>query len=795
MKKDLFDIGWEYHEFGFMPLEMTTFVPWQPINLPHDACIAKPRDEKNPSASGEGFVPGGIVYYKKTLNISKELEDKQILLEFEGVCGITEVIVNKNLVATHHYAYTGFVVDLTKELIPGENTIIVIVNDNAKPSARWYQGTGIYRHVWLHTGEKVHVKPWGLQVSTLNVSAEQAEVDANVKISNVTNKDIIAMTHFKLFRGATELKENITEIIVKPSEENKTSAQIIVKNPVLWSVEDPNLYVMKCEVWVNGKIVDISETTFGIRSISVDSKNGFKLNGVPMKLKGGSVHHDHGPLGAASYDRAEERKVELLKASGFNAVRLAHNPFSPAFLEACDRLGMLVINEAFDVWRVGMSANDYHLWFEKDWKEDLASMILRDYNHPSVIMWSVGNEIMERDGQSDGYAWAKKLINFARELDATRPINMAVCGLMEEAVMGIAVGNIGANIAAKTVDPNNDRWGDKTEKFLGDLDIVGYNYLDFRYEYDKVKYPNRVIVGSESYPSTQFENWNAVEQNSHVIGDFVWTAIDYLGEIGIGRYEVDKEVGFLGAQYPWFYANVGDIDICGFKRPQSYFRDILWGNRKKPYIGVLPPSLYGKKVNYLPWGWEPVENSWSFPENEGKPTRVDVYSDADEIELIINGVSQGKKLAGRTEKLKASFDVIYNTGIIEAIAYKNGIELSREILKTCGMPNSIKLTADRENINAKYGDLVYITAEVIDKDGNLVNYAENDVTFTVSGCADLIAVGSGDPATEQSFSGDHRKLFKGKALAIVRSNGCAGEIIVEAQADGFKPTKCNITAK
>ncbi|PAD44080.1 hypothetical protein CHH54_03640 [Bacillus sp. 7520-S] len=790
MNKQLFDMGWEYHEFGFMPLEMTAFVPWQPINLPHDACIAKPRDSKNPSGSGEGFVSGGVVYYKKTINITEELVDKRILLEFEGVCGTTEVILNKDLIATHHYAYTGFIVDLTAKLKAGENTIIVIVNDSAKPSARWYQGTGIYRHIWLHTGEKVYVKPWGLQLSTPKVSAEHAIVDARVKITNSENHDVEAIASFKLYDGSNKVAEGMAKVALSQNEENTAETQIAVDNPMLWSVEEPNLYKMVCEVSVEGVVVDSTESNMGIRSISFDSKTGFKLNGVSMKLKGGSVHHDHGPLGAASYDRAEERKVELLKASGFNAVRLAHNPFSPAFLNACDRLGLLVIDEAFDVWRVGMNANDYHLWFETDWQEDLASMILRDYNHPSIIMWCVGNEIMERDGQSEGYVWAKKLIDFTRELDSSRAISLAVCGLMDDVATEMAVGNIGANLAVDHVDTVNDRWGDRTEKFLENADVVGYNYLSFRYEYDALRYPNRIIVGTESYPLKQYDNWVATLQNQHVIGDFVWTAIDYLGEVGIGRVEVDKDIDFLGAGYPWFYAHVGDMDVCGFKRPQSYFRDILWGNRNKPYIGVLPPELYGKKLSYLPWGWEPVENHWTFPGYEDKRTRVDIYSDADEVELFINGLSQGKKTAGPAVKLKTSFEVIYTTGTIEAVAYKAGIESGRETLKTTGAPVALRLTVDRVNIKAEYGDLAYVIAEAVDENGDLVSYASNTVTLNVSGSGELIALGSGDPLSEEPFINNSRKFSKGKVLGIIRSDGSVGNITIEATANGLRTAKC-----
>lgn len=788
-------MDWEYHEFGFIPLEMTAFVPWQPINLPHDACIGKPRSAQNPSGSGEGFVSGGVVYYKKSIHCTEEMLGKPVLLEFEGVCGTTEVIVNKNLVATHHYAYTGFIVDLTAKLQPGENTIIVIVNDSAKPSARWYQGTGIYRHVWLHTSERVFVKPWGLQVSTPEVSREQATVDASATITNTEEHEVKAIASFQLYDGSRKVAEGSAAVTLAPDGEQQASVRLPVDQPMLWSPETPHLYNMVCEITVEQAIVDTASCEMGIRSVSFDPQHGFRLNGVSMKLKGGSVHHDHGPLGAASYDRAEERKAELLKAAGFNAVRLAHNPFSPAFLSACDRLGLMVIDEAFDVWRVGMNANDYHLWFEHDWQGDLASMILRDYNHPSVIMWCVGNEIMERDGQSEGYAWARKLVDFARTLDPTRAIQLAVCGLMDDVANQMAVGNLGANLADTTIDPENDRWSDKTEPFLEAVDVVGYNYLHSRYEYDAVRYPNRVIMGTESYPHTQYDNWLATVNNPHVVGDFVWTAMDYLGEVGIGRVEIDKQVDFLGARFPWFYAHVGDLDVCGFKRPQSYFRDIMWGNRSKPYIGVLPPAYYGKQISYLPWGWEPVESRWSFPGDEGKPVRVDVYSDADEVELVINGASQGKKPAGPAVKLITSFDVVYEAGTIEAIAYKAGVETARETLATAGAPVSVKLTVDRENLKAEYGDLAYITVEAVDQNGASVSYAEDEISFDVSGNGELIAVGSGKPDSEEPFPANRRRLYQGKALAVIRSNGIPGETTLTARADGLQTAKCTIRAE
>ena len=359
----------------------------------------------------------------------------------------------------------------------------------------------------------------------------------------------------------------------------------------------PHLYTLVSEIVVQGQVVDSEKTAFGIRSLSVDARDGFRLNGEPMKLRGGCVHHDHGLLGAASWDRAEERKVELLKASGFNAIRSAHNPPAPALLDACDRLGMLVIDETFDCWRMGKNPHDYHLFFEDWWQRDTESMVKRDRNHPSVIMWSIGNEIPERSGVSDGYAWCARQADLVRSLDDTRPVTAAVHTLFEEQIAAHDAGSgfsedmIGSQNRAPD-NPEDDRWGELTAPFLDHLDVAGYNYINNRYEYDRGRFPGRVIYGSETHPHQAFESWTDTERLSNVIGDFVWTAIDYRGESGIGKVSLgDNALPFFAQdQWPHHLASCGDLDVCGFKRPQSYFRDILWGVRTDPYIGVYDPG-------------------------------------------------------------------------------------------------------------------------------------------------------------------------------------------------------------
>jgi beta-galactosidase len=483
--------------------------------------------------------------------------------------------------------------------------------------------------------------------------------------------------------------------------------------------------------------------------------------------------------------------VELLKASGFNAVRCAHNPPAPAFLDACDRLGMLVIDESFDCWRMGKQPYDYHLYFEDWWQRDTESMVKRDRNHPSIILWSIGNEIRECSGISEGYTWARKQADFIRALDPTRWVTSALALPWDPKLMDSGV-NIVDYLDATSpkshgfapTDPATDYAGNVTRPFAEALDVVGYNYVYRRYGFDRAYFPGRVLIGTETFPYAAYETWKETERQPHVIGDFVWTAWDYLGESGIGKVDIDTLVPFFMANvWPYHIANCGDIDICGNKRPQSYFRDLLWGVRNAPFIGVLEPQLHGKKLKFTRWGWEPVFDSWTYPGQEGKQTRVDVYSIDDEVELLINGVSVGREPAGDARKNKASFEVTYQPGTIEAIGYRDGKEVNRTRLETAGAPAALRLTADRSEIRCQYGDLSYVTVEIVDERGRVVKYAEPEISFEVTGVGRLLAVGTANPASEELYVGTTRKAWQGRMMAVVCSIGQAGEIVLKAGTD------------
>ena len=800
MNKQSFDLGWEYHDAVGMFAAMSA--QWQPVNLPHDVSITKARDASYPTGGGGGFAWSGVVTYRKKFQVPEDWRGQRVQLEFEGVYMDAEVSLNNQLLALHPYGYTSFIVDLTPYLEYGkENVLTVVANNSAQPNSRWYSGTGLYRHVWLRTGGSLHILPWGVFVTTPVADPAQSTVKVATEIVGSASGSAVLRATIRNADGETVTQDELPITGAGVVEQTLT-----VKNAKLWSVDEPNLYTLVSEVLVNGEVEDRAETTFGIRSFTVDARSGFRLNGVPMKLKGGCVHHDNGLLGAASYDRAEERKIELMKSAGYNAIRCAHNPPAPAMLDACDRLGMLVIDETFDCWRMGKNPNDYHLYFEDWWERDTASMVLRDRNHPSIIMWSIGNEVPERTGVSDGYAWAHKQADFVRSLDPTRLVTSALPFLFEgmfneeneEAPKPESLPDMQSLFDPKRFIPKDvetDRWGNLTREFNEALDVVGYNYLYARYEFDGERFPSRVIAGTETFPHDAYEFWKETERLPYVIGDFVWTSLDYLGESGIGKVTFDDQGISFGAQYPYHLANCGDFDICGFKRPQSYYRDILWDVRSAPFIAVLDPQNFGKKAIFNQWGWEPVEDSWTFPGQEGQTTRVDVYSDADEVELLVNGESAGRKPAGDASRNTASFEVTYQPGAIEAVSYTNGKETGRTTLKTASQPAGLRLSADRETINAEYGDLAYVTVEVVDADGSRVPSADPEISFEVSGPGELLAVGTANPTSEELYVGSQRKAWQGRLMAVVRSTGEAGEITLTAQAEGLPAASLQIQSK
>jgi len=755
---------------------------WISIDLPHDASIGLPRDASVVGGASNGFYPGCNCIYEKNLVVPSDWLDKVVLLEVEGAYQNAVVTINQQLVGRHPYGYTTFHCDLTPYLKEGVNVLRIDAYNGGLPNTRWYSGSGLYRPVTLLIGEKVHVGPWDVAVETPDASPAASTARVVTTVRNQGASDEALTIRSSILASGRVLATAETAVAIKAGASQEIRQDISVKSSRLWSLADPFLHVLRTEVLRAGKPVDATETPFGFRTIAVDAVRGFRLNGEPLKMKGGCVHHDCGLLGSAAHARAEERKIELLKASGYNAVRCAHNPPSPAFLDACDRLGMLVIDEAFDCFRHGKNFGDYSLWFEEWWQRDLAAMIRRDRNHPSIVMWSTGNEIPERNGCSDGAGWARRLADYTRSLDSTRPVTNALCDVWDDPPP-----------PGETPDAKMERCARATGDFAVPLDVVGYNYLVHRYESDVRRFPGRIICGTETFPKETFDYWAGTERFSHVIGDFVWTSLDYLGEAGIGHAAPVENTHGLRS-FPWHHANCGDIDICGTKRPQSYYRDCVWGVAKAPYIAVHDPAHHGKQMSVSPWGWPDVVSSWNWPGQEGKPCTVDIYSTDDEIVLLQDGQEIGRKPAGKAHRYLAAFELNYRPGRLEAVGLKNGIERSRTVLETAGNSAAIRLSADRTGLNGGVGDLAYITVEVVDAKGLRVPTATNRLFFAACGAGTVLAVGNGDPASEEPFTGNTRKVWRGLATAVVRVTAEAGEILLTVSGEGLKPASVKLSA-
>lgn len=778
LKRDnLFDFNWKFHRGGALGAESPGFDDsgWRTLDLPHDWSIedlpgtASPFNIDAIDQVNGGFTTGGTGWYRKRFTIPESLMDKQIIIMFEGVYMNADVWLNGQQLGNHPYGYTSFWFDITKLINHGKENIIAVEVKNEGVNSRWYSGSGIYRHVWLSVVPPVHVTTWGRAVTTENVSEKGAVINISTTIENnsAESHEITLVT--KIMNAANGEKANVET--VKKIEAGKTlaiSQKAEVINPSLWSTDNPALYKAVSEIHESSSTGDKVETVFGIRSITFDAQNGFLLNGKPLKLKGGCVHHDNGILGARAYDRAEERRVQLLKANGFNAIRTSHNPPSVAFLDACDRNGMLVMDEAFDMWSDGKNPFDYHLYFSQWWKKDIESMVLRDRNHPSIILWSIGNEIPNRQ-KPEVVENARSLADFIRTLDPTRPVTSAV----------------------------NDLKPDK-DPYFAVLDVGGYNYASGGdhnqanlYETDHLRVPGRIMVGTESYPLEAFGSWMDVTDHPYVVGDFVWTAFDYIGEASIGWRGYFQKQNF----FPWNLAFCGDLDICGWKRPQSYYRDVLW-NKDKLSIWVTPPSpsfeLNPERESWSKWHWFDVTDSWNWEGNEGKLMDITVYSSCPVVELFLNGKSYGRKNAERDTKFQAVWQVPYTPGILKAVGYEMKKQVATSELTSAGKTAKIKLTPDRTRIISNGQDLSYITVELTDEKGVRNPKAENEISFEIQGPGTIAAVGNANPTSTESFQRSSRKAWHGRCMVIIKSDTIPGKITLRATSPGLSAEKTEI---
>jgi beta-galactosidase len=782
----LFDNGWKFLRDSITGAEAVDFddAGWRDVDLPHDWSIEDlpgesdslqtgPFSKLSPGAASTGHVLGGTAWYRKHFRLSLK-DGCSAILRFDGVYMESEVWVNGQHVGYHPYGYTPFNYDITPYLNKkGEQNVVAVQVRNTGKNSRWYSGSGIYRNVWLTVLEPVHIEPWGVFITTPEVSRDSALVNFQV-------------TLFNKLQEAQEITLNTSitdpsQLVVAVKETNVTIAandkivitqSLPIDNPLLWSPQSPGLYKASFTVGTSTGPTDLYDCTFGIRSIRFSKEEGFLLNGEPVELKGACMHHDNGLLGSAAFDRAEERRVEIMKANGYNAIRTSHNPPSQAFLDVCDRLGMLVIDEAFDMWAIPKNPQDYARFFNEYYAADLTSMLLRDRSHPCIIIWSIGNEINERADPS-GVEIAGKLVEVIRDYDTTRPITAAICHFWD----------------------HPGRTWEQTAPAFQHLDIGGYNYQWKSYEPDHQKFPERIMMGTESFPIEAWENWQLVKKYTWIIGDFVWTGMDYLGESGIGHVDnlTDTETVPFLRPWPWFVAWCGDIDICGNKKPQSYYRDVVWDNSRLE-IAVHPPVPEGKKERISGWGWTDEYQSWNWAGQEGRPMQVSVYSSFPAVRLELNGKVIGEQTITAGSGITARFTVPYEPGVLTAIGLEDGKEIERKVLGTSGAPAGIQLTAEQQEIKAGRDVIAYVQVEAIDEAGNLVPDASLRVSVTVSGPAEILAAGNASPDQMESLKDPAFNTFRGKALVIIRSDGNAGNITITAEAEGLMPGSVTVIA-
>lgn len=834
--------------------------PVYKVTLPHDGMLYTKRSKNAWNGSKKGYFENGTWIYEKEFEAPVQWREQHVFLEFEGVYNQSMVYINGSFAGQNAYGYTEFCVDAGPLLKYGEKNTIKVTARTGDDS-RWYSGAGIYRNVNLLVSEPLYIVANGVRITTPSIGGGGCEGDtvrhADIQIETTIHNDLVmsgitARVKNELYGPSGEqVGSVIFPATLKPGDELSLTQHIYLDHSLLWDENTPNLYTCRTTLLLEDKVMDTEETRFGIRSLCLDPLCGLQVNGKSIKLRGTCIHHDNGVIGARAIKSAEYRKVRMLKENGFNAIRMAHHPAGRALLDACDELGMYVMDETFDMWTVNKSSQDYALNFSQWWERDVEAMVKKDVNHPCVIMYSIGNEIPDLETAA-GSAMSWKIADKIRSLDSTRYTTHAVNGLMTIMNrMGEVMGGIMTQMApqesgaaqpekspsgtsefsaqpeseARIYDQSGPEVADQMptgpqqqvpdgdinakmaqmgavmkyvtnspvmdaaiEQACAAVDIAGYNYMIDRYTADNDKYPERIIVGSETYPRGINQIWRLVQDNANVIGDFTWTGWDYLGEAGIGRLNYDIpdpnaiSMEFYG-DYPWITAWCGDCDITGYRLPASYYREIVFGLRKEPYIAVLRPDRYGQTPLISPWSWSDVISSWSFDGYEDKPMTVEVYSPSDEVELFINGKSQGRQPAGEANEFKAVFNVVYKMGTIEAIGYCKNKACGSYLLESSGKGVFLDVEAEKNTVLSDASDLAFINIRLTDEKGNLHVLKDRCIEIEVDGEGELIGFGSGAPKTEESYVDSIHTTFEGRAFAVIAPVS-SGTIHVTVKAEG-----------
>jgi beta-galactosidase len=793
--RENFDFGWKFLKADVADAQMPGFADagWRDVDLPHDWSIEGPIGEDEPSAGSGAYLPTGVGWYRKRFRVEAVDRGRVVLMEFDGVYQNSEVWINGTYLGLRPYGYVPFAYDLTAHLHYGaENVIAVKVDNSRQTNCRWYSGSGIYRHTWLLKTNPLRVAHWGTFVTTTRVSKDSAIVEVKTRVANDgKSAATCALTTEILDADGKVVGTEVVTQAVSSQGEYEFVQRLTLAKPSLWSTANPAMYTARSSVWDAGRLLDVYMTPFGIREAVFDAKRGFVLNGERVKLNGACLHQEAGCVGSAVPERMWERRLELLKEMGCNAIRTSHNPYAEEFLDLCDRMGFLVMNEAFDEWKIPKGIRSgYHLYFDEWYERDLLNFIHRDRNHPSVVLWSAGNEVPDQ-GSDEGAETLRNLLRIFHAEDPTRPVT-------------VACDHIASEPPIETVRP----------EFLAQLDVVGYNYVDrwreraqLYYGLDHDAFPERPVIGTESSgmggPRGDYRGlvseaaageaparmgggraidteqlWKFVGSHDYVSGDFMWTGIDYLGE----------------ARWAAKASSAGAIDTCGFKKDGFYFYQSQW--TAKPMLHLFP--------------------HWNWKGREGQFIPVICYSNCDTVELFINGRSVGVRgyqfprygMRGRygnfaprdrvlrtTADLHLSWDVPFEPGVLKALGTKDGQVVVTMEVSTTGEPAAIRLSADRTEIAADRRDVAHVTVEIVDEQGRVVPLAENEVMFEVTGEGRLIGVDNGNPQSHDSYKVNRCNAFSGMCLAVVQTTARVGGVRVATTSAGLKPAAVSIAAK
>lgn len=758
--KESFDFGWKFRPDSAHAAMMPGFsdAGWEDIQLPHDWSIKFAFDRNAGGAAG--FLPGGIGAYRKSFYVPASYRGKKISVLFDGVYHQSKVFINGHFLGFHPYGYTGFEYDLTPYLkFGGENLLAVRVDHSDSPSSRWYSGSGIYRHAWLQIVSPVHVATWGTYVTTPSVTQSAAEVKVITTVVNTSEKTQIVTVSQKIIDAGNNVvaEKSGKQVTVQANTKKDIEQDLKISSPKLWTLEEPALYTMITTIKKGNRIEDIYNTSFGVRTFRFDRDNGFSLNGKSIKLKGMCLHQDAGSLGTAVPDRSYERRLEILKEFGCNAIRCSHNPPSPEFLDICDRMGFIVIDEAFDKWKSGY----YAKYFDEWWQRDLGDMLLRDRNHPSVVLWSIGNEVAESKGGPENVKRARMLQDFVHKTEPTRPVSLALQ-------------NGGA------------------QDFAGVTDVIGYNYLEARMLEDRKKYPERIFVITEALPYfssndparlrtyTPINPWYVVAENDFVAGQFLWVGADYLGE----------------ATWPSKGWPSGLFDLCMFEKPRAAFHRAVWNPKPVVTIAVADQSLNIDPPRDL-WQWPNLAEHWNFPQySDGRMVEVRTTTNCESVELFFNGNSMGRRKTTDYTNNTIIWYVPYRAGTLEAKGYIGEKQEAYYKLVTSEGADHITAVPDRKEIRADGQDLSHIAIRLYDKNGIPVQTDDRKITVTVEGEGKFLGLDNGETRREGSFAGNQLPTYFGRALVIVQSTRKAGTMKVRIDTEGIaEPVYVNIESR